>query len=631
MPRCLAPGPLATTPRAPGEKKSEWVDRPGKPPGQDPTSPSPCRLTTSKDLIVSVLESANKRDARSYFRKYVGHLDAGRATRSPKLDLPGTIKNRALFVQGDGQLDSGLASSEALHVAVVKLYRPQTIDDSTMEGVAKTLSQLRMLGLLSVVVMDCGSESPTALRSEQANRLAFLLDTFDSRSATVIQNFLLVDSSPTDPPKTGSPRLDATYIRRVLDAGKIPIINDNLPGRDTGDPEKPPPESVIVALTRLLSTSEHTHGEVPSEPPATIESVIVLDPAGGIPMASDSGITHRFVNLEQEFDSIAASLSEQRSRPNTSGSDHSPEVPESHTRNLVMVKDILSILPPAASALITSPYLAATISRPEAVSQQPTRQERQHSGFATVRTRPTKNPLIHHLLTDKPVYSPSLPVDKISRRGPNGGHTPNTEMATLLKRGMPVTILGGTGTRPWTPPEPGTRRLRLSDPAVDLERLTYLIEDSFGRKLDVEDYLRRVDDRIAGIIVAGEYEGGAILTWERPFGLSEKEAYETGRFVPYLDKFAVLRSRQGSGGVADIVFNAMVQDCFPHGVCWRSRKNNPVNKWYFERSIGGTKKLEGTGWAMFWTTRGLQLGSQQLMDYEDVCRQTQPSWERQGE
>ena len=508
-------------------------------------------------------------------------------------------------------------------MAVVKLCRPQMIDDSTIQGVAKTLSQLRLLGLLSVVVIDCGNQAPSALRAEQATRLAFLLDTFDKQSAAVIENILLLESDPSPPLATGTPGLDATIIRRILDAGKIPIINDH-----PGSADNTPPESMIVSLTRSLSTSEPSRPDVPPEPPATIESVIVLDPAGGIPMANKSGIQHRFVNLEQEFETIMKSLSEQQSHPHPSNSGQpSHEISESHTRNLLMVKDILSILPPAASALITSPYLASTISRPEAVSQQPSWQELHHPGIATVKTRPTKNPLIHYLLTDKPVYSPSLPVDKLSRRDPNGGQAPNTEVATLVKRGMPVTILGGTGSLPWTPLKPGTRRLRLTDPKVDLQRLVYLIEDSFGRKLDVEDYLRRVDDKIAGIIIAGEYEGGAILTWEKPSGLSEDDAYKTRRFVPYLDKFAVLRSRQGSGGVADIVFNAMVQDCFPHGVCWRSRTSNPVNKWYFERSVGGTKRLGGTQWAMFWTTPGLQPDSRTVMDYEDVCRQTEPSWE----
>lgn len=212
---------------------------------------------------MSVLESANKRDARSYFRKYVGHLDAGIAKRSPRLDLPGTIRNRALFVQGNEQAEPDTAPSEALHVALVKLCLPQTIDDATMEGVAKTLSQLRMLGLLSVLVIDCGIGSPTALRSEQANRLAFLLDTFDSRSATVIQNTLLVDTSTAWACETGSSGLDATYIRQALDAGKIPIINDHSYPKDSynqGDPQ----ESVMVALTKSLGTDRSTHAGVSS-------------------------------------------------------------------------------------------------------------------------------------------------------------------------------------------------------------------------------------------------------------------------------------------------------------------------------------------------------------------------------
>jgi amino-acid N-acetyltransferase len=574
-----------------------------------------------------VLESANKRDARTYFRKYVGHLDANTATRNPGFELPGTIKNRARFVQGTQQAEPGPIRSEAQHVAVVKICSPQAVDDSTMVGVAKTLSQLRSLGLLSIVAIDCGSQQPRRLGSEQASRLALLLDSFDRQSAAVIERALLFETTPDSPTGRTPSALDTTVIRRVLDAGKIPIINDFSPPRGTGNVDDSSQEALVVALTRSLSRPQATPGGEDCEPPTTIESVIVLDPSGGIPMANEPNVPHRFVNLEQDFDTIDAALAEKGSGPSTSdSSDLSPGTSETHRRNLAIVKDILELLPSTASALITSPILAATISRPEAVGPQPSPLGLEYGGFATVKTRPTRNPLIHNLLTDKPVYSPSLPVEKLIRRDPNGRHTPNIEMATLVKRGMPVSILGGTGSRPWKPPEPGVPQLRLTDKSVDLQRLVYLIEDSFGRKLDVDDYLQRVDDKIAGVIIAGEYEGGAILTWERPSGLTEEEAYKTNRFVPYLDKFAVLRSCQGSGGVADIIFNAMVQDCFPQGVCWRSRTNNPVNKWYFERSIGGTKKLEGTQWAMFWTTPGLRPGSQTVMDYEDVCRQTLPSW-----
>jgi len=68
-----------------------------------------------------------------------------------------------------------------------------------------------------------------------------------------------------------------------------------------------------------------------------------------------------------------------------------------------------------------------------------------------------------------------------------------------------------------------------------------------------------------------------------------------------------------------------VKDCFPKGVCWRSRRDNPVNKWYFERSRG-TWKMPDTNWTMFWTTPDLDLDQQRFSDYEGVCRSVVPSW-----
>jgi amino-acid N-acetyltransferase len=187
---------------------------------------------------------------------------------------------------------------------------------------------------------------------------------------------------------------------------------------------------------------------------------------------------------------------------------------------------------------------------------------------------------------------------------------------------MPLTIIPaadkGLG---WQVPANGKTSLSLEDdPQVDLPRLVHLIEDSFRRKLDVRDYLSRIQNRIAGLIIAGEYEGGAILTWEMPPGTTDPD-----RLVPYLDKFAVLSSSQGSSGVADIVFQSMVRTCFPNGVCWRSRKDNPVNKWYFERS-DGTWQIPDTNWTMFWTGGGVVEDEERWRNYVGVCRDVQPSW-----
>jgi len=101
-----------------------------------------------------------------------------------------------------------------------------------------------------------------------------------------------------------------------------------------------------------------------------------------------------------------------------------------------------------------------------------------------------------------------------------------------------------------------------------------LIEDSFGRRLDVDHYRSRIRDKTAAVIVAGNYEGAAIVTKESPAKASP------GTWVPYLDKLAVSTKSQGSGGVADIVFNVLTS-AFPDDLIWRSRKANPVNKWVF--------------------------------------------------
>ena len=102
--------------------------------------------------------------------------------------------------------------------------------------------------------------------------------------------------------------------------------------------------------------------------------------------------------------------------------------------------------------------------------------------------------------------------------------------------------------------------------------------------------------------------------------------------VPYLDKFAVLKKAQGSGGVADIVFNALVKVALPLGVVWRSRADNPVNRWYFERARGSWRV--NPNWTMFWTGAEVDFGEgkgtaekvRRWRDYVSVCSSIEASW-----
>ena len=371
----------------------------------------------------------------------------------------------------------------------------------------------------------------------------------------------------------------------------------------------------------------------------SLDRIILLDPLGGIP--SPDRHSHIFINLEQEYEAIQSELFGARMNPedqqmlarrdldfpsfsspspmllkNEAGSeeDESSTAPDitpltnrkQHSTNLELLRRTLAILPPSSSGLLTTPENAANTNR---LPQDST---------PGVGTRRQQNPLIHNLLTDKPVFSSSLPSDRMQRA------CSPVSPPTFVKRGMPVSIIPDPRIHLWLPPSSsasGTKAIQLSDPRIDLTRLIHLIEDSFDRKLDVQHYLTRIKDRIAGIIIAGEYEGGALLTWESP---THSTQGDSAPLVPYLDKFAVLKRSQGSGGVADIVFKAMIKDCFPSGVCWRSRRDNPVNRWYFERARG-TWKLPNSSWTMFWTTDGVHEGNL-LMEYESVCRGVMPSW-----
>lgn len=575
---------------------------------------------------MSVLESsATRRDAKGYLQKYTAKQPSNPADPSSPLQ--------------DQQAETAPVNPyEPLNIAVMMLREPQRLLQSTVDGIAKTLAQLRSLGLLTAVVLDCGTETDRNVYEDQAVRLNEAIDNFGKPGAKVISEIFMGQvPEGSDPPSITSNKVmvqDRGLLKRTFLHGLIPII-PSLACRDEISPSRPAgAEYTVLALTSYLSglqfdkpaNDEHTISPNDFGKPAkiaSVERVILLDALGGPPMMGRPGVSHRFINLEQEYDRLRAQLMGPEGSPVAEYATGKPSL-NNHVSNLALAKETLSLLPPSSSALITTPFAAANTtsiySKPPSLNMQDS-----HLGFdGMVTTRKKLNPILHNLLTDKPMFSSSLPFQRIQDGGYRVDPRDSTA-ATLVKRGMPLTLYPDPRENPWTPPKPGGPRPRLSDTCVDLPRLVHLIDDSFGRKLDVEHYMERVKDKLAGIIIAGEYEGGAILTWERPEGVSEEEAYEKELYVPYLDKFAVLKSRQGSGGVADIVFNAMVRDCFPDGVCWRSRKTNPVNKWYFERSVG-TSKLSDSNWTMFWTTLGLAGHHRRLSDYESVCRSVQPSW-----
>lgn len=590
--------------------------------------------------------SATKRDAKAYLQTFGSSPGSG-----PKKTLAFTaILNDGLrgqsdvprFVQGPARV-SVADTSEVPHIAIVKLREPQTWNDNLLDGVAKTLTQLRDLGLRSVIVLDCDLENNCLRRqevvSQQTDRIIKAIGRYGSPGAEVVSSAIWKTSTaPQKFSPVGSTDLFVGFgkgFTTPLRHGHIVVVPPRALCEETLAYAAADADEIILALTNFFSGLQFDklalaeRGAETSSGPrhmrnALVDRIIIIDPFGGIPASGHGDGARVFVNLEEEFDKLQAAFSIRgEPDPPTGIAGSSGNAGAKHEENLRLVKNTLAILPSTSSAVITSPAEAANLrASPTELTEASVRQ------FAgEVKTRRWQNPLIHNLITDRPIYSASLPIGRVK---PSTRDTEITSArmptTTLAKKGLPVTIFPDTRAGSWAPPTPGRPRLRLTDTCIDLPRLVHLINDSFNRKLDVEHYLRRVEDSLAGIIIAGEYEGGAILTWERPFGMDEETAYNTGRLVPYLDKFAVLKKSQGAGGVADIVFNAMVRDCFPTGVCWRSRKNNPVNKWYFERSCG-VRKLPDSNWAMFWTTPEAATSDQLMGDYEDVCRNVVPSWE----
>ncbi|KAK4193705.1 putative mitochondrial precursor of N-acetylglutamate synthase [Podospora australis] len=603
---------------------------------------------SDREFLISILESsATKRDAKAYLQTFGSSRTGQAPQKTPAFTtilsggIPGA-KDVPLFVQGPVRV-AQQSSDEVPHIAIVKLREPQTWDDSLFDGVAKTLTQLRDLGLRSVIVLECDTARSAVVDwkdvvNKQENRLIQAIGRYGSPGAGLVNTGIWKK-------KPASVRLSpvnstdlfvgfANAFTTPLRHGHILVVPPLVVSEESLERTAADANDIISTLTRFFSGLQvdrqslaqrpNNNQDAPPTKRALVDRVIVIDPYGGIPARDPGDGARVFINLEEQFGRIRGTLNT-RAESETSGpiAGISGNPKPTHFENLELVKNTLAVLPPTSSAVITSPVEAANFrlspsERNAGMNIEPLAGE--------VKTRRWQNPLIHNLLTDRPIYSASLPIGRI-KSSAQGAVMTRSRMptTTLAKRGLPVTIFPHTRTGAWQAPQPGGPRLRLTDTCIDLPRLVHLINDSFSRELDVEHYLNRIQDSLAGIIIAGEYEGGAILTWERPSGMDEETAYNSGRLVPYLDKFAVLKKSQGAGGVADIVFNAMVRDCFPRGVCWRSRKNNPVNKWYFERSRG-VRKLPDSNWAMFWTTPEAAVNEQIMTDYEDVCRNVVPSW-----
>lgn len=444
--------------------------------------------------------------------------------------------------------------------ALVKVQGPFT--DAQLDSISRGLVYLEKLGLVSVIVVENdeqarGEQDERSAIVEETMRVVNSLEKQGARARPIVGAVVRLGPKPGDedgpnvtPPEAHTQASDLTPIRSALRAGEIPVIApfalDSFLRSVRIDAN-----DVIAGLARGMvevSTMDKTHENEKSDYPESSAEIdltplrlMIINREGGVPSYARSGYPHLLINLTSEYNHIHETFEDKwRYTKPTSLS------------NLALARTCLNYMPPTSSAIMVS--------------------------------HKSPSALIGNLITNKPAVSSSLPHALLQSNRKLTPHTP-----TLLRRGLPIQVFRSTSE-------------------IDKAKLNHLLENSFTRKLDEEAFYKRLDQALDFVIVAGDYAGAAIVT-------KEPDPKSPGTPVSYLDKFAVLPSHQGDGTV-DFLWVALHDETYglghpfsanPNGgrggvgegrdLVWRSRANNPVNKWYFERSTG---HLRVGPWVLFW-------------------------------
>jgi amino-acid N-acetyltransferase len=446
--------------------------------------------------------------------------------------------------------------------ALVKVQSPFT--DVQLDSIARGLVYLEMLGLVCVIVCENdalprGDEGERQAVIEDTMRMVSALERYGAKARPLIDPVVRLGPMPNDKgslsddiptPEAHVRTGDLVVIRSSIRAGEIPVIppfaldsfcrSVRINAND-----------VIAALARGMVEAAALDGYSPDRDhegqrdllgnvDLTPLRLMIITRTGGVPSYARSGYPHLLINLTSEYSHICDTFQESWR-----------EVNPAALSNLSLARTCLAYMPPTSSAIMVS--------------------------------HRSPSELIANLITNRPAVSSSLPHALLQGNRKLTQHTP-----TLLRRGLPIQVL------------------RTFD-QVDRAKMKTLLEQAFGKKMNEEPFYRRLERHLDFVIVAGDYVGAAIVTNE--------PCSESSSCISYLDKFAVLPSHQGDGTV-DFLWVALHDESYglglpfsvnPNGgrqgqgegrdLVWRSRSNNPINKWYFERSSGHVRI---GSWVLFW-------------------------------
>lgn len=531
-----------------------------------------------QDFILSILRAnPSARDAKSYLASFgspkprptpAASLVAKDDVPPPQITI--AVDSLAATVPLPTPVVASILDPVHRRTALVKIGGPFT--DRQLESIARGMVYLEKLGLLSIIVVE-STDVPREAEGERAHvveetmRVVAALERQGARARPFLGSVVRLgpkpgeaeDSSPEaeldyDVPEAHAQPSDLVSIRSAIRAGEVPVLAplalDSFCRSTRVDANE-----VIGALARGMveAATVDKESQALSKPnPDNIDltpmRLMIISPEGGVPSYARSGLPHLLINTTSEYKYIRETF--QR--------DWRVSHPDSIS-NLSLARTCLHYMPPTSSAIMVS--------------------------------HRSPSSLIANLITNKPAVSSSLPHALLQGTQSNKltQHTP-----TLLRRGLPINVLRSASQ-------------------IDKPKLKALLEQSFRRQLDEENFYARLEERLDFVIVAGDYAGAAIVTNESSAGAP----------IAYLDKFAVLPSHQGDGTV-DFLWVALHDESYglglsysanPNGgkggqgegrdLVWRSRADNPINRWYFERSTGYLRM--GEKWVLFWCDAEMRL------------------------
>ncbi|ETW86937.1 hypothetical protein HETIRDRAFT_377629 [Heterobasidion irregulare TC 32-1] len=525
----------------------------------------------NNDFILSILRAnPSARDAKSYLASF-----GPRPQRTPSLAFPPALPQAHPPAQDDlktsavveeprpSPLIASILNPVYRRTALVKVQGPFT--ERQLESITRGMVYLEKLGLVSVIVVEHddilkGDDGERDAIMQQTMRVVESLEKHGAKARPMLSAVVRLGPKPEDDagrgpqhniPEAHAYPSDLTPIRSALRSGEIPVLSpmalDSFCRSVRVDAN-----DVVAALARGMVEAAALDGHNKRSADGQVEfsddvdltplRLMIINREGGVPSYARSGYPHLLINLASEYHHIQDTFQ---------GSWESTH--PTALSNLSLARTCLEYMPPTSSAIMVNHRAPSS--------------------------------LIANLVTNKPAFSSSLPHALLQGNRSLTPHTP-----TLLRRGLDISVIKNVAD-------------------IDKAKLTALLEQSFNRILDADAFYKRLEKHLDFVIVAGDYAGAAIVTTE--------PCPNAPNFSPiaYLDKFAVLPSHQGDGTV-DFLWVALHDETYglglpnsvnPNGgkegrgegqdLVWRSRANNPVNKWYFERSSGHIRMGD---WVLFW-------------------------------